>query len=1254
VALLLGGGWLWYRGLLRPDPQRLETWATAALQDVFGPETTHGRVEVDLLGGVQVYGLRVPSHQSEEPALWADSVEIQHDVLALSAGVLRLRRLVLRGPRISTHELETGEVELDFPFDPPKSSGKAAPMPEIEVAGGEFVLRASAQSKRFRPGFALRLERFHGTAKPLPTGGVAIKGGFSPAVLGFSGPQEIEFEGSADVAGRALDVVASWKDVKLTPELRSILAPDLAARLDPEMIEEGPNRLVVHLMRDPAVEAGRLRVVSDFEVRLRPSRVVTALPGVAENIDAHTAQEIDRILKDAQVRLRVSGTDVDIQALESSLMGGEVSATGKVTEGGKGLDLVVRMKGVRLEDEGLRQAFGTAAQELLASVDARGRVDAEVRLRRENGGPVEWSADFELRDATLRYLGRTIPGKTTPSGRPMKSGFPYAAEHVNGKVHLRPGSLTLETLEGTHGTARIRILGAGQKGLEAQETGFVRWDEAGTTVRLTVEATKVPIDDDVRDAVESSEIAGALDVHRLAGVVDRVLVDVSQDPDDPKPLASLGLRLEDAGYSNRKFPLPLEHVQATIRMTRPKTGPGVRDQKIAIDAEGDVSGGGRVRVVADLAPIADRGRIRVWAKSVPLERGVAETVLTSEAGEGGLADAFRFLSPSGLVDVTADAPAYEDPVPASYWTSLRGVGISLRGRAIGSEPAPTVRVEDLTGLVTVKGKDVSLADIEGKLAGRTVRLAGTLEGGPAGAWDVSFQGRSLVLSPEILAVLDTMAPGGSVFPEEMSVEAGGRLDLFLRVKRPRPPPGGAAELSVIVDVRRADLVVHLGALSARVRGDFRVEPEGIALDDLLVEGDRLSIRANHARFGSAGLEGRVVVALDEVPASPGLLSLLPSAARDAISALAEDRLFSTKSLVVSAENGAIVVRGDLALLAAPGAPPGGAPRGRFTFAPLRVTAPAEGGRRVLSGTIGLAGAAFDAGAHLSEAFGTIEIQALDVGGTGTDAGAAQGSLALERVRVEGMLVQNLASTVVRENDRLSFGSITGQVYGGTLAGTVTVLSGPPTTYTGRVTVDGARIETAMADLSKRASEASGLLHLDAVFAGGDESGLTAQGSVSVTQGDLGELPAVATLPALLSRVFPGSSRPRFTCAEAEFTIADDVVDASWLHLSGPLFDVTGSGTITFGGDLDLTLRPQILKSFLLPGALRVPVVGDVLSLFREDALYVVKVTGSIDDPQTKLVPFPALAPRRAPVRYDPLPPPAVQSEPLRRVPSSLR
>src|SRR5947209_18559353 len=104
LILLVGGGFLYYRGVLRPDPQRLEDWALPKLNDIFGPGVVHGPASVDLLEGVYIPSLEVPGTTPGTPGLRAASVEIRHDPLALSAGVMRLRSVVIRKPQISMHE----------------------------------------------------------------------------------------------------------------------------------------------------------------------------------------------------------------------------------------------------------------------------------------------------------------------------------------------------------------------------------------------------------------------------------------------------------------------------------------------------------------------------------------------------------------------------------------------------------------------------------------------------------------------------------------------------------------------------------------------------------------------------------------------------------------------------------------------------------------------------------------------------------------------------------------------------------------------------------------------------------------------------------------------------------------------------------------------------------------------------------------------------------------------------------------------
>ena len=158
--------------------------------------------------------------------------------------------------------------------------------------------------------------------------------------------------------------------------------------------------------------------------------------------------------------------------------------------------------------------------------------------------------------------------------------------------------------------------------------------------------------------------------------------------------------------------------------------------------------------------------------------------------------------------------------------------------------------------------------------------------------------------------------------------------------------------------------------------------------------------------------------------------------------------------------------------------------------------------------------------------------------------------------------------------------------------------------------------------------------------------------MSIRDGDLGDLPPIANIPALFASMLPYSKPPTFERADLTFTVAGEAITAESLNLSGPLFDMGGYGTLDFLGNVDLTLTPQFLKSFLLPGSLQMPGVRDVLGLFREDPFYVVRVRGDVANAKPVLVPFPMVGPRRdAPAEFQGTP---FQGTPARRVPRWFR
>ncbi len=165
IAILLSAGWLFHRVTLQPDPSRLRTFAEDALVEIFGPDVRHGAVSVDVLDGVRIDDLRVQALGASEPGFSAERVVVHHDALALAAGVLTLRSVSIRGPKVSVHESADGGVAPDFPFTLPPAEGKGPP-PSLFVERGTLRLVASEHSSTFRGGYALEMSDFHLTALP--------------------------------------------------------------------------------------------------------------------------------------------------------------------------------------------------------------------------------------------------------------------------------------------------------------------------------------------------------------------------------------------------------------------------------------------------------------------------------------------------------------------------------------------------------------------------------------------------------------------------------------------------------------------------------------------------------------------------------------------------------------------------------------------------------------------------------------------------------------------------------------------------------------------------------------------------------------------------------------------------------------------------------------------------------------------------------------------------------------------------------
>src|SRR5262245_19392681 len=356
----------------------MEEWARDALVAVFGEDVRYDSMVVDLLEGVTIENLRVepPDRPAGRVPFWADHVKVEHDVLAMTTGILRLRRLTLVSPQIFMHETEDGGVALDFLFDLPEGGGDEMSTPEVSVKGGQIHFRAAKPSQWFRDGATVALTDFELDATRTPTGRLEVQGGFLSKDLGIE--TTIRVGGTADPESGALDLHAVWDPLYLRPGLLDVLSDRVRTTIRDQDWEEGPHSLTVAVVREPGVEEGRVRVEPRFRGKRRMD--VAELPGV-ETIDASTREQINELFGRIELDVSLSGDRIDIRELTTSLGKARLAARGRVEEGGEVVSLDLTITGLELTDPALRKGLGVIGERIFTEFSVgSGTLDATVHL----------------------------------------------------------------------------------------------------------------------------------------------------------------------------------------------------------------------------------------------------------------------------------------------------------------------------------------------------------------------------------------------------------------------------------------------------------------------------------------------------------------------------------------------------------------------------------------------------------------------------------------------------------------------------------------------------------------------------------------------------------------------------------------------------------------------------------------------------------------------------------------------------------
>lgn len=1219
LILVVGVGYAFWADLPHPTTLSVEELAAQPLRRLFGPGMRYAELEVDLVEGIQIADLRVPSRLGltsapSEPGaaprpidgFTARSVEIRQDTLALSTGAVALRSITIDGARVLLREVPEG-IGADFTFDLPSTRGNAPP-PELVIDDTWVYVRSMAGSTRFaeRAVLVLYVERLR--VRSERGGRLRVSGTVFTRELGQD-DEPLRISGQVDMTRRTIDLRVDVEHLQLTPNLLALLAQEVQEPLRQKSIESGTLGVALTGPIDGDLD---MQIEWDADVEVQ----VEDIPGI-ETIEATTKEQLQELFGRGVLKLLVDQDEVRIDQLVTQMAGGRVQATGWVKHETGAMQIDFTIEDLELSDPAVRRALGEEGGLLFDQFAPRGIVDAKGTVRRERGGEIEWSVDVVLEDTTFEFIGHL-----TEDGK--REGFPYTVEQATGRVFLRPGSVSFEDVVGFHRGAEITLRGRDKQSWQGGETGRILFTDAGSDIRLTVEVVNMRVDEDLERAVAGSEFAGIFDTFQLAGVIDKVEIDIQRIPGvDELSKGEIRLQLEGEQFRYAPFPIPVEDVRGTIVVERPVLpgeGAGVhrRGRRIGFDVTGWLEGA-PIRAQAEIIGHEDTGRLQIEADGVPLAGALTRTILTADETREGLAPVWQWLEPRGRADVVASIPLREDPEPMQLTTRLKGASIRLD--AIES-PAP-IELADLSGELIVDGDDVRFADVRGTLLGSPTRVTGTMLGGPEGRWDLRVEAEPVRLTSRLLEGLAHLTPDGNLLPDGMRFEPGGRLGFSADITREAGTDTGLeldlTATDVDVDVRIPKTgVVHVSG--ERVH----VGTEVIEIQDVSVQTEGLTVTMAQARIprGAGQLVGSFVLRMDAFAPGDGLLDLLSAGAADIVSTWTQDRLLSSEGLRIEAPGtGPVRLEGPLSLVAPEGVPVGDGPRGAFILAPLAISTDDAG--TLLAGRVVLDGFSIDVGVELTELYGTVHVDRLRLG----DGQGGSGRLVDVRGRIEDIRVEGLSTPLSWQDGILRADPVTARVADGAFRGHLFVHTRDPTAFEGAVRVTDFDLAKLQEDLSPTGAPVSGTGNAEVRFQSRGDTlrDLTAAGTVRIRDGSLGDLPFVATIFAMGARILNTENRPQFESADVEFVLKDEVFELRRIDLRGPLFEMPGRGTLDTTGVVELYFTPDFIKSLVLPGVMQLPVIGDIVGgVLREELLYAVRVHGELANAQTELIPLPPL------------------------------
>lgn len=750
---------------------------------------------------------------------------------------------------------------------------------------------------------------------------------------------------------------------------------------------------------------------------------------------------------------------------------------------------------------------------------------------------------------------------------------------------------------------------------------FLRHDAENAEVQdIQVRVANLPFDEKLEKALESAE--DGADLYRsfsLGGAAKEVEVHAIHDDFGERHTDTVYIiHLDGCSAAYEAFPLPLVDVKGTIiKRTTPSIEPATKQPfpLLELKVTGRARDGGRINAHGELR--GEDLEVIVNAKGIVLGKDVERTIKTT-AGKD-VVDAWEKLEPKGKVAVEVHFDSREKDA-LNVWVDLAG-STDISGYGAFRYP-----VTGLQGTIFYRGNLLELQGVRGRLGAASFSADGYRDG-PTGVFRVYgvFSGP---VDEELWTRVDTLAGGD--LPDDMRFVDGTRFRYDVR--------SNATDRQLQVELTEL-------ALRARWKGmKVRVDRGRCLIDRSQLRFEGMRITQDGARGWIEVVEGSVP--FEEVERGPPPTVELRAGDLDPGTHLAilfdqdlkeflgpdirlDLPLFTVQYLE---QDAAFRLNGTVDLHRLPGqteSPSGLGPTGILTLKNIVVVPdPPRGGPARLKGDVRLKDVNVTAGWAPRDMNGVLHIDDCHLG----ESFKLKGRVSEGEGKVLDFFAEDMRLDVTYELDTLLFKRIEGRFHEGTLQGEVSVHTTAPDAYHVHLNAKRVNLRKMLRPYVSRDEPMAGLLdftiHLHSLSGHGyDQAGRI---DVKVTEGQLFKIPGLRQLVSLLARVTPfEDSGGRFKEAVAKIRVEGETLHVDNIRLYTAVSDVYMHGTMSFFGDLDLVIKPQVTRIIDLPRLFNVPVLSALLNLWHKIA-YEIRLEGTVGSPALRINGLPWLKKHRTP------------------------